>query len=447
MNRWSVFGIVGILAAGAVTWGVAARSADDQPTVIVRTGDVSTGPVTRHIVASGSIEAVSTVDVGSQISGTVQSLEADYNSIVHKGQVIAHLDPSSYQAQYAKAQASLAQAKADQASSQAALTDAQTKYRRSSELGQKGLVTAIDLADAKAAVGQAQASLRSAQSQVTVAQAALDQAKVNLDYTVIRSPIDGIVVARLVDVGQTVAARLNAPVLFMIAQDFKHLQLELQVDEDEVSDIHKGQSASFTVEAFPGETFQGTVAQVRLQPDQAATTTVSSNGLTEMRQPRVVTYTAVVDISNPAEELRPGMTAIATVAMPQCDSCLRVPNDAVAFRPSEDVLSALDQKPLVQQSDDPQDQVADAAPTDGVPGTVWHYVDGRLQPTDVLIGAQGDQYTEILNGKLDPGQPVVTSARLPTVALPTARSPLAPQPRFRRGGFRGGFGGGGFRGR
>jgi HlyD family secretion protein len=424
-----------------VIWGLAAKSAEGRPDVDIRTGVVSTGPVTRHVVAAGTLESIATVDVGSQISGTVQSLEADYNSVVHKGQVLAHLDPAVYEARRASAAATLAQAKADQARAQAALTDAQTKYRRALELSQKALVSANDLETAKTAADQAAASLRSAQSQVVVAQASLDQANVNLDYTVIRSPIDGVVVARLVDVGQTVAARLNAPVLFSIAKDFKHLQLELQIDEDEISDLHEGQQVSFTVEAFPGRTFQGTVLQVRLTPDQSATVTVAANGIASVRAPRVITYTTIVSVGNPGELLRPGMTAIATVSMPQCNSCLRVPNGAIAFKPSADVLEALDEKPF-------NDQIDPGSTLDGEDSTatVWHYDGGRLIPTDVQIGAQGDQYTQILGGALDPAKPVVTSALLPTVQLPTARSPLAPQPRFGR--FRGGFrGGGGFRGR
>ncbi len=275
--------------------------------------------------------------------------------------------------------------------------------------------------------------LKAAQSSVVVAQASLKQAQVNLEYTTVRSPIDGVVVSRQVEVGQTVTVRRDIPVLFTIAQDFKHLELDEAIDESDVAYVKPGQRVTFTVGAFPDVTFEGSVSQVRLQPDQQATVTELPNGLLRSREPRVITYTAVVAVENPDERLRPGMTAIATIVVNRCGDCVRVPNDALAFKPSQDVLAALDQGPA-------EEAAAQPAVADGeAPASVWEYRDDHLVPAIVRTGAEGDQFTEISGGDVDLGEPVVTSARLPVAQLPTARSPLAPQrPRFGRG-FRGGF--------
>jgi HlyD family secretion protein len=431
--------LAGLLAAGALTWIVVVRPAEASPDVEVRTVAVSRGPITHRVVAAGTLDVVGKVDIGAQVSGTIQSLDADFNSVVRRGEVLARLDPSGYEAQEAKARAALSQARAEVARRQAALSDATTKLDRARELSKAGLATEADLETAQTTANQAQADLKSAQSSVVVAEASLRQAQVNLEYTVVRSPIDGIVVSRQVEVGQTVAVRRDIPVLFTIAEDFKHLELDEAIDESDVSYVQAGQPVSFTVSGFPDVTFKGVVSHVRLEPDQEATVTELPNGLLRSRAPRVITYTAVVDVDNSQERLRPGMTAIATIVVSRCGDCVRVPNDALAFKPSEDVLRALNQQPLEGSPTDAASQQRDSE-------SVWTYRDDRLEPAMVETGAQGDQFTELVDGDVAPGEPVVTSARLPVAQLPTAQSPLAPQrPRFRRG-----FGGDfrrGFRGR
>ncbi len=423
--------VAALVVAGGAAWAFLAAGSAPAPAVEVKTAPVSIGSVVHRVVAAGTMEAVATVDVGAQVSGTIQSLDADFNTAVRKGQVLARLDPAVYEAQLARAHASLAQARAEVARRQAALADATTKRNRAQELARAGLATQADLETAQATASQASADLKSAQSSVVVAQASLQQAQVNLEYTTVRSPIDGIVVSRQVEVGQTVAVRRDIPVFFTIAQDFKHLTLEEAIDESDVSYVRAGQPVTFTVSAFPGETFTGVLSQVRLQPDQTATLTDLPNGLMRAREPRVITYTAVVDVANADERLRPGMTAIATTEVAQCGSCTRVPNDALAFKPSDDVLRALEQDPRAFP-DLPAEGVGR-----GKPAAVWHYEGDRLVPAVVYVGAEGDQYTEILGGSLDTSRPIVTSARLPVAQLPTARSPFTPQrPRF-GGRFRG----------
>jgi HlyD family secretion protein len=273
------------------------------------------------------------VQVGSQASGTISKLNADFNSRVHRGQVIAELDPSLFQGALLQAEADLQNARATLASSQADLAKAeaaaaQTKadYARNAALVKDGVVSAqqFDVAKANAdtnnaAVSAAQAQVKQAAAQVNLKAAAVQVAKTNLDHTIIRSPIDGIVVARNVDVGQTVAASLQAPTLFNIAQDLTKMQVDTQTDESDVGNIRVGQEATFTVDAYPNQTFRGRVVQIRLNP------TVVQN---------VVTYDTVIDFDNPEMKLFPGMTAYVTIPVATAEDVLEVPNTALRFKPA-----------------------------------------------------------------------------------------------------------------
>ena len=297
-----------VLVAFVVAWSVREfEPTDDAP---IAEAPTST-PRARTIATVGTLQAVTTVQVGAQISGTVQSLHADYNSIVHTGEIIATLDPSLFDAALGEAQAELArveaaeaQAEADETGLEAAAGDAQTKLTRAESLAASQLIPQADLDSARTAVGEADIDLEGGESKIGEARAAVLQARaavgeatLNLDRTVIRSPIDGIVISRNVDVGQTVAASVQAPVLFTIAADLKRLQLAVDVDESDVGSVRTGTRATFEVESYPGATFEGTVSQVRLQPAVGT----------------VVTYTVIVDVSNPDERLRPGMTATVTL--------------------------------------------------------------------------------------------------------------------------------------
>jgi HlyD family secretion protein len=310
--------------------------------VTINKTPVSRGEIIDTVGSTGTLQAVTTVQVGSQVSGNISWLGADFNSIVKKGQVVARLDPSLFQAQVdqskanlQKSQADVAKAKADVDRNKVALVDAQQKYVRAKDLAAKQLVTAQDLDSAKIAVDSAESALQSSVASqnssvasVTQAQASLSQAQVNLDHCTIDAPIDGIVIQRSVDVGQTVAASMQAPTLFIIAADLTKMQVNANIDEADVGRIRPDQNVTFRVDAYPGEEFQGMVAQIRLQP------VVVQN---------VTTYATIINVPNPGLKLKPGMTANLRVQIARRPDVLRVPNAALRFRPSNEMFEALHQ--------------------------------------------------------------------------------------------------------
>ena len=276
--------------------------------------------------ATGTLEAVTTVNVGSQVSGIVQTLYADFNDIVRKGQTLARLDPSLFQTQVEQAEANLIRAEADVERMAVARDAAKLALERTAALAAKRLVSDADLESAQMAVASAEAQVRSAQASVAQSKASLNQARVNLAHTVITAPIDGIVVSRAVDTGQTVAASMQAPTLFVLAADLAHMRVNASIDESDVGQIEPGQAVTFHVEAYPDETFAGRVAQVRLQP------VVTQN---------VVTYAAIIDVENPGFKLKPGMTATVTVEVARRGDTLTVPAAALRFKPTAAMLAAL----------------------------------------------------------------------------------------------------------
>ena len=294
----------------------------------MNTTTVSVGDVVQSVTATGSLEAVSTVDVGSQVSGTIASLSADFNSVVTRGQLLAELDPSLLHAQSEQARASLQSADATVDRFQVTLEDARAKAARSEELSARQLITASDLDAARVAVRMAAAQLRAGEAQRVQADAALRQCEVNERHARIYSPIDGIVISRSVDVGQTVAASMQAPTLFAIATDLSRLRLKASVSESDIGLVREGQAVTFRVDVYSGETFTGSVTQVRLQP------TTTQN---------VVSYTTIIDVPNTGLRLRPGMTATTTIEIARADGVVRVPNTALRFRPTAAVFTALGQ--------------------------------------------------------------------------------------------------------
>ena len=260
--------------------------------------------------------------MGTQVSGTILQLNADFNSLVRKGQVLARLDPSLFQTQIEQARANLIRAEADLERFRVSLDDARTKLKRANDLSEKKLIAQTEQEAAEVAVRSAEAQLRSQQAAVTQSQASLQQNQVNLAHTVIESPIDGLVISRNVDVGQTVAASMSAPTLFVLAADLTKMQVLASLDESDVGRIRPGQVVRFRVDAFPTEEFLGAVTQVRLQP-----TTVQN----------VVTYQTVIDVPNPALKLKPGMTANVNIEIARRRDALRVPNTALRFRPTAEI--------------------------------------------------------------------------------------------------------------
>ena len=347
-----------------------------EPAPSLTTAAVTRGDIVNVVSATGTLQAVTTVQVGSQVSGTIESLHADYNSIVRKGQLLAKLDDSTYLSAVEQAQASLQNAQAEVERLRVAQTSANAALARARELTAKQLLAAADLQAAETESKTAAAQLAGADARVTQARSGVRTAQVNLGKTVINSPIDGVVIARNVDVGQTVAASLSAPTLFIIAADLSEMQLNASIDESDLGQIATGQGVTFTVDAFPSEKFTGSVSQVRLNP-----TTVSN----------VVTYAAIVDAPNKALKLKPGMTATLTIEIARRENVLRVPSAALRLKPSADVLERL------------------AASTPAPKGpVVWTSHGSSIAPVSIKTGAADATYTEIADGSLPEGTQVVT---------------------------------------
>ena len=290
-----------------------------------RTAAVERGDIRVAISATGSLSAISTVDVGSQISGLVTDVLVDFNDRVAEGQVIARIDPSTFQAQIAQGSAAVASARASLATAQAGLRNAEADFRRKSELAGTQLIARSDVDLARAALDQARAQVNAAQAQIAQQQASTQTSRLNLQRAVIRSPVDGVVLTRTVEPGQTVAASLQAPVLFQIAEDLSKMEIVLAIDEADIGQVKPGLPVSFTVDAFADRRFRGQVQQVRL----SATNTNN-----------VITYPVVVAVDNADGTLLPGMTANAEVEVSRRDDVLRVPNAALRFKPADDAAGA-----------------------------------------------------------------------------------------------------------
>lgn len=307
-----------LLLAGAWWWqkGEGAQAGSGYRTATVERGDIRVA-----ISATGALRAISTVDVGSQISGLVTEVLADFNDQVRQGQVIARIDPSTYLAQIEQGNASANAARAGLANAEASLRNAEADYRRKAGLAETQLIAASDLDLARAALDQARAQVESARAQIRQQQASTQTSRLNLERTEIRSPVDGVVLTRSVEPGQTVAASLQAPVLFQIAEDLSKMEIELAIDEADIGQVEPGQGVSFTVDAFPDRRFRGEVQQIRLS---AANTN------------NVITYPVVVAVDNAEQVLLPGMTANAEIEVSRRDDVLRVPNAALRYKPADD---------------------------------------------------------------------------------------------------------------
>ena len=290
-----------------------------------RTEPVERGDLSSAISATGTLGATATVEVGTQVSGTLQSVEVDFNDNVEPGQVIARIDPSTFQARVSQADAGLASAQANLAEARASAVNAQKDFARKSQLAERQLVSFTDRDLARAQRDQAQARVLSAQAQIQQQAANLNTAKLDLAKTIIRSPVKGTVLARNVEPGQTVAASLQTPVLFKIAGDLTAMEIILAIDESDIGQVRVGQSATFSVDAYPEKSFQGKVKQIRL----------SANNVSN-----VVTYPVVIEVSNNEQNLLPGMTATAQIITSQKSRVLTLPSAALRFRPASAASAA-----------------------------------------------------------------------------------------------------------
>lgn len=392
---------IGLVIAATITVS-AFYSRGGDGDLSITTDTVSRGSIVSKVSATGTLEAVTTVQVGSQVSGIIESLDADFNSIVRKGQVLARLEQSLFRSAIEQAQANLARAEADHERVRLTLADAETKLARAKELAARQLIPANELEAADVARASAQAQVRASAAGVTQARASMQQAQVNLSKTVIASPIDGVVISRNVDVGQTVAANLSAPTLFLLAADLTRMQLNASIDESDLGNIAAGQPVTFTVDAYPAETFSGTVKQVRLNP------VVTSN---------VVTYAAIVTAPNPELKLKPGMTATLDVEVARRDGVLRVPAAAIRFKPTAEQLEAMNATAAENSSRQPR---------------VWLDTGEAIVGVPVRTGLSDGIWTEVLDAPFAEGTRLVTRVTLGDTAPAPARggasnNPLMPQ--------------------
>jgi len=396
-----------------------------------KTEKVDRGNVTQTVTATGTVSALTTVQIGSQVSGVIARLYADFNSRVKSGQLLAELDPTPFEAQVEQRRADLTQA-------QVQTGDARIKYERQRRLLDAGLAAQADVDGAKAAYD-------SARAQVQQAQAALNQALTNLRYTKITSPTDGIVVDKQYEVGQTVAASFQAPTLFEIAQDLTKMQVQADVDQSDIGRVHTGQFARFNVDAYPEDEFRGKIAQIRYNAQ------VNQN---------VVTYPVIIEVANLEERLRPKMTANVTIDVANVRDVLRVPNAALRFKPA----GAAESGPG-GSGGDPMRRMAQSGQAGGPAGaagqmprgrrggsgggaeakmqTVYIQVPGEkdktLKPVQIRTGISDGRFTQVVSGELKPGDQVV-------VGLATSKVESAAPMGGQGGGGGGGQRGGGRRG-
>ena len=393
--------VLAVLGLAAGAWWLA-RDARDAVGPQYVTVAVDRGPITSTVTATGTVNPVETVQVGTYVSGPIQTLGADFNTPVRKGQLLATIDPRPFRLKVAAADAEVANARATVTK---ARTDRGLKERtlgRQRELRGQGIVSQSELDTAESEAEQAAAQIVLAEAAVRTAEARLAEARVNLDYTRIVSPVDGVVVARNVSVGQTVAATFQTPTLFLVATDLTRMQVSASVSEADIGGVAAGQAATFTVDAYPETSFAGRVAQVRNAP-----VTVQN----------VVTYDVLIVVENPGGRLKPGMTANVTITTATRDAVVRVPTAALRFRPPADATAA----------------GANAAAPPGGRHTVWVLGAGDvLRPVEVGTGIADERFTEITGG-LTEGDRVATGT-VPTGqadAVPP-RSPFMPSVRGRR---------------
>src|SRR5882724_3807139 len=377
-------------------WG---NSPKESPYVTV---PVQRGNVTQVVSSTGTLQAVVTVLVGSQISGTIDKLFADFNTKVKAAQVVAQLNQDKFKAAVDQARANLLAAESNLAKAKVSVVDAQRTLERNRELRKRDLMPQSELDAAQTAYDAALAQLEVNKAQSAQAQAGLNQAMVDLNNTVIRSPVDGIVISRNVDVGQTVAASLQAPTLFTIANDLAKMEVHTNVDEADVGNVTEGQEVTFTVDAFPARRFRGRVHQVRNAP------TVVQN---------VVTYDAVVRIDNKELLLKPGMTANVQFLVNRQENVLTIPNMAIRFKPPDQKNEAQE---LLRQEQSRAAPTVGAKRTSRSPGgagggegrggrriSIYLLRNGKSEPVEVQLGITDGSKTEVREGELKENDPVI----------------------------------------
>jgi HlyD family secretion protein len=379
-----------LIAAGLVAAGFLSRG---EQQVQYQTAKVERGNLTVIVTATGTLQPTNQVDVGSELSGIVKTVDVDFNDTVKVGQVLARLDTSRLESQVVQTEAALKSAQARLREAQANEDEMRRKLLRAKELFEKKFTSEEALVTADSAYKRAVATVESARSQVDQARATLDVDRTNLGKAVIRSPINGIVLARKVEPGQTVAATLQAPVLFTLAEDLTRMELHVDVDEADIGQVRPGQSATFTVDAYPGREFPSKVAQVR-----NAAKTVSG----------VVTYETVLTADNEGLLLRPGMTGTANITVNRLENVVLVPNAAFRFTPPTPEVA--EKRSFVSRllPIPPRSRPDEQASNDRRHQRAWTLRDGKPASVEVTVGATDGRVTQVLSGALAPGMEVLT---------------------------------------
>ena len=461
--------MVGLALVGTLTIAIIGGYATRRPLLSFSVADVTRGPISREVLSSGVLEPTAAVNVGSQVSGTIQSLSADFNDRVKTGQIVAQIDPAAYDTRLAEARAELIRSEAESGRRRVELEDLRTKAGRAVELESQRLITQAELDAAQFAVRKMEAELKAAVAATRAAKAGVAEAEVNRSRTTIRAPIDGIVVSRDVEIGQTIAASFNSPVLFRIA-DLRKMQLLADVGESEAGEVRRGAPVTFKIESIGPREFRGAISEVRLSPvvtqassssgatgtagatatsgttaagrgavatsgaasqgntstGSAGTATATQPGAATATQPgaatatqpgaantnvsapagAVVSYTAVIDVDNANGAIVPGSSAIVMLPTGRRADALRVPNAALSFRPNAEVLKASGQSPR----DVPE---TDRAPDAAGRGYVWKYEAGKFVAIAVVTGVADERWTEVTSGKIQPGDRLVTQVEIP----------------------------------
>ncbi len=384
MNRsgkWSIGAVAAVTAIAVFVWGPWRSSHDPSAYELV---GIDKGPIVSRISASGTVSARTTVLVGSQVSGRLDEIHVDFNSPVKTGQLLARIDPLIFEAQVAQARANRMAAQAQVQRARAQAEEAERDLARKDVLNQRRLIATVDLDSARSRMEVFRADVQAAESSLAQAMASLRQAELNLEMTAIVSPIDGVVISRDVDEGQTVAASFQAPTLFTLAEDLRKMQVHTNVAESDVASIVAGKPAEFTVDAYPGRIFEGTIREIR-------------NAAQNVQN--VVTYDAVIDVENPDLALKPGMTASVSFVLESREDVLRLPNAALRFR------------------------LPDRQPPPPAKGQRAIWLEGEEGPRAAMIrtGLTDGTYTEILEGAREGDRAIVdvrTAGSRPAVRLP-----------------------------
>lgn len=383
-----LIGIAIVIVLGIVVF-IAFKKKEDG--LKFRTEKISRGDVVETVTASGNANAVTTVLVGTQVSGTIKTIYADFNSPVKRGQLIAQIDPATFEAQVEQARANLLSAKANLEKADASFIDAKRTMERNKALFSKDLIARSEVDTAETNYETAKAQINASKAQIVQAEASLKVAETNLRYTRIISPVNGIVVSRNVDVGQTVAASFQTPTLFTIAQDLTKMQIDTNVAEADIGKVKQGQDVEFSVDAYPSVIFKGKVSQVRNAP---------------INVQNVVTYDAVILVSNPELKLKPGMTANVSIIISAKKEVLRIPNAALRFSmPDKDK----DKNKKAQQKGPGQKGAG-----------VWIVENGKPKRLSVSTGVSDGSYTELISGEIKEGREVIVESLIKTKQKPAA---------------------------